>query len=171
MALIYNQFLLWWVMHCCLIVTLFMIFSPKERLGCKTCLPICEVFNFKQICKRFIAFCFYRKFDDWEKFHWIELHIVEEYFVLAPFTVVPHIHCMHILDYSAFTSRLGIYYCPLLTVVVVIKLWLTFYMKRVSNWNRSNCFCYVVHSSVLVASISIFCDVSISCFNIFLSNC
>ena len=28
--------------------------------------------------------------------------------------------------------RLGIYYSPILTVVVVIKLWITFYMKRVS---------------------------------------
>lgn len=28
--------------------------------------------------------------------------------------------------------RLGIYYCPLLTVIVVIKLWFIFYLKRVS---------------------------------------
>ena len=35
---------------------------------------------------------------------------------------------MHLL----YNCRLGIYYSPLLTVVVVIKLWLIFYLKRVS---------------------------------------
>ncbi|KAF6029768.1 hypothetical protein EB796_011916 [Bugula neritina] len=39
------------------------------------------------------------------------------------------------LIYNQFLLWLGIYYCPLLTVVVVIKLWLTFYMKRVTVMN------------------------------------
>ncbi|XP_067935144.1 transmembrane channel-like protein 7 isoform X2 [Watersipora subatra] len=37
--------------------------------------------------------------------------------------------------YNQFLLWLGIYYSPLLTVVVVIKLWITFYFKRVTVMN------------------------------------
>ena len=41
-----------------------------------------------------------------------------------------------------YNCRLGIYYSPLLTVVVVIKLWLIFYLKRVSVSSTSAVSCF-----------------------------
>ena len=122
MVIIYNQFLLWFVL--CVIYLQCTTSGESEMDYVVTCNKISwelltvvttdgtcvsrlrSLLVWRWGCRHIAGICYYG-------------------FTITSNKLFLHMHLL-------YNCRLGIYYSPLLTVVVVIKLWLIFYLKRVS---------------------------------------